>query len=51
MPIWFEVIVLMLAAYALGLALGGFVWGKVAVGRARAVRRRRAPQQQERKNP
>ena len=27
MPIWFEIIVLMLVAYALGLAIGWLAWG------------------------
>jgi|GEM_PF-487074 len=30
MPIWFEVLVLCLAAYAIGLAIGWTLWGRTA---------------------
>ncbi|WP_282098540.1 hypothetical protein [Qipengyuania huizhouensis] len=32
MPIWFEVIVLMLVAYTLGLTLGWVAWGRASLG-------------------
>lgn len=32
MPIWFEVIALMLVAYILGLTLGWVVWGRASLG-------------------
>ncbi len=28
MPIWFELIVMLLAAYAIGVALGWLLWGR-----------------------
>lgn len=31
MPIWFEVVALMLVAYGLGLAIGWALWGRVPV--------------------
>ncbi len=30
MPIWFEVIAMMLVAYALGLLIGWALWGRVS---------------------
>ena len=30
MPIWFEVVAMMLVAYALGLLIGWMIWGRVA---------------------
>jgi len=33
MPIWMELAVLMLVAYAAGLALGWAIWGRVQTGR------------------
>ncbi|WP_282098796.1 hypothetical protein [Qipengyuania psychrotolerans] len=28
MPIWFETVALMLAAYGIGLAIGWLIWGR-----------------------
>lgn len=33
MPIWMELVVLMLVAYAAGLALGWALWGRTTAGR------------------
>jgi hypothetical protein len=33
MPIWMELLVLMLVAYAAGLALGWAIWGRDTTGR------------------
>lgn len=30
MPIWFELLVLMLVAYAIGMGIGWVVWGRAA---------------------
>lgn len=30
MPIWFELMILMLLAYGIGLAIGWLVWGRVS---------------------
>jgi len=32
MPIWLELLVLMLVAYAAGLAIGWSIWGRGATG-------------------
>lgn len=34
MPIWLEVIVILLVAYGLGLAMGWFAWGRSSARRA-----------------
>jgi len=33
MPIWLELTVLMLIAYAIGLAIGWAIWGRRSMGR------------------